>query len=137
MFGAEADGVFQLNGAFVGEPPDAEHFGGAADQAVTERWHGERDEDQPAGLRKLEMPPDRDLRLFPVKLLRSAVEHGGNAEIPAQREYPFRYEALVPAAVLAYVAAEIVNAQPVRIHDWREHAASGLLFEEASPAIAP
>ena len=61
VFGAERDGVFQPDRAFVGEPPDAEHFGGAPDDAVAERWHRERDEDQAAGYCKLEMTPDGDL----------------------------------------------------------------------------
>lgn len=69
VFGAESDRVFQPDRTFVGEPPDAELFGGAADEAVAERGRGERDEDQPAGFRKLEMPPDRDHRLFLGEML--------------------------------------------------------------------
>ena len=69
MFGAEADGILKLNRAFVGKSPDAERFRRAADEAVGERGHGERDEDQSAGLCKLEVPPDRDPRLLLGEML--------------------------------------------------------------------
>ena len=80
VLGAETDGVFRRDGAFVGEPPDAERFGNAADEAVGKRWCGKRDEDQPAGFGELEMPPDCDW----VLVGRSALKGRKTSDVAAE-----------------------------------------------------